>query len=633
MLRLVIIAFGTTVIATPLVRAMARRIGRIAHPTVDRWHAQPVALLGGIAIFVGVIAGIVALSPQLAQDSWTPGAGVLRIVAGIVLSSCVMFLTGLVDDLVGLKPTTKLILQAVSGAILVSSGAIFSVVPSTVINVLLTVFWFIALTNATNLLDNMDGITAGTAAIAAFGFAALFADEPALAGIALAVAGATVGFLIFNFSRASIFMGDAGSLFLGSMLAGLGASYSALRVSHKLDSVVLPLLLVLVPVLDTLLVMSTRLLAGRPVMQGGKDHTTHRLARVGLRDWQVALAVYSVGAVAAILAIDLARTSSAATAWGGILFVLAMLVVQAYLAKLSVYPQTSDVPIRRLAILLDDLLYKRRILDVLVDLVVFASAYWGAFLLRWDGAPPVSQAVTLADTVALVVGIRVVAFFASGVYHGRWHQVSVPDVHRVFRGTLLGSVASWLIIGRAWPGEVPASLFLLDGILVLLLAFAVRLSFRSLDTMRFHIGRRGRPTLIYGAGSGGELTVRELHANDELGLYPVGFIDDDPYKKGALILGIPVLGSITSLPQILRTQAVEKVVIGTAGLQSDARAALVEACRAAHVELSQLRLDLAKVDVSALDGASAGSMDGQEITDRKKAQGDGREAKVVARIG
>jgi len=628
-----VLAFGSALVATPIVRWLARRIGRIAHPTTDRWHAQPVALLGGIAIFIGALAGTFALAPELAGGSWIGGAGTLRIVAGVLISSTVMFATGLVDDLVGLKPTTKLVLQTVSGAILVSSGAIFVIVPSTVINVLLTVFWFIALTNAMNLLDNMDGITAGTAAIAALGFAALLADQPALAGLALALAGAAAGFLIFNFSRASIFMGDAGSLFVGSMLAGLGASYSSLHQSQRLDSVLLPMLLLVVPVLDTLLVMSTRLLARRPIMQGGKDHTTHRLSRVGLSDWQVAVVIYVVTAVSSILAVDLARSSSDSTALAGVLFVVTLFVVQAYLAKLPVYTPTGELPVGRAALLLDDLLYKRRILDVVVDLTVFASAYWGAFLLKWDGRPPTEGTTTLANTLALVLGLRIVSFFACGVYQGRWHQVSVPDVHRVLKGTLLGTALSWLVIGRLWPGApLPNSLFLLDGILVLLLTFGVRLSFRSLDSMRFHIGRRGRPTLIYGAGKGGDLTVRELHGNADLGLYPIGFIDDDPHKRGALILGIPVLGSVTALPEILRAHRVERVVIGTAGLTAAARSSLYSTCHAAGVELLQLKLNLNEVELGGGDLDEAGVADNGEGPERQRRKAQDTREKVVARL-
>ena len=588
-------AFIVALVATPAIRTIARRAGRISQPTSDRWHETPVALLGGIAIFLGVVVGIAPVLAGTFPQIGGQKPQIANYAIGIIASSLVMFGAGLADDLWGLRPNTKLILQAVAGAILVSSGCVFLLAPSTVVNVLVTVFWFIALTNAMNLLDNMDGITAGVAAIAAIGFAVLFSDQPALAGLALAVAGATIGFLIFNFSRASIFMGDAGSMFLGAMLAGLGAAYSSFQTDNHLDSVLLPILLVLVPVLDTMLVMTTRFLARRPVMQGGKDHTTHRLARIGLADWQVAIALYAVGGIASVLAVTLARTSNPATAWAGILFVLTALIIMAYLAKLPIYPRSTGMPVSRIALLVDDLLHTRRILDVLVDLAVFAVAYWGAFLLKWDGNPPIEQSAALSRTLALVVGLRVAAFFAVGAYRGRWHQVSVPDVHRILEGTALGTIAIWILVGGLVGPVVPVSVFLLDGVLVLMLAFGVRLSFRSFDAVRLHIGPRGAPTLIYGAGSGGELAVRELYANGQLGLFPVGFIDDDPHKRGATILGVPVLGGVNALSQMLATHKVERVVIGTKALGPEITRSLSDSCMAAGIPLLQMRVDLSPV--------------------------------------
>lgn len=588
-------AFIVALVATPAIRTIARRAGRISQPTSDRWHATPVALLGGIAIFLGVVVGIAPVLADTFPQIGGQNPQIANYAIGIIASSLVMFGAGLADDLWGLRPTTKLILQAVAGAILVSSGCVFLLVPSTVVNVLVTVFWFIALTNAMNLLDNMDGITAGVVAIAAIGFAVLFSDQPPLAGLALAVAGAAIGFLIFNFSRASIFMGDAGSMFLGAMLAGLGAAYSSLQTANHLDSVLLPILLVLVPVLDTMLVMTSRFLARRPVMQGGKDHTTHRLASIGLADWQVAIAIYAVGGIASVLAVTLARTSNPATAWAGILFVLTSLIIIAYLVKLPIYPRSTGMPVSRIALLVDDLLHTRRILDVLADLAVFAVAYWGAFLLKWDGNPPIEQSAALSRTLALVVGVRVAAFFAVGAYRGRWHQVSVPDVHRILEGTAVGTVAIWILVSGLVGPVVPVSVFLLDGVLVLMLAFGVRLSFRSFDAVRLHIGPRGAPTLIYGAGSGGELAVRELYANGQLGLFPVGFIDDDPHKRGATILGVPVLGGVNALSQILATHKVERVVIGTKALGPEITRSLSDSCMAAGIPLLQMRVDLSPV--------------------------------------
>ncbi|HJQ54928.1 MAG TPA: hypothetical protein VJ825_13905 [Gemmatimonadaceae bacterium] len=625
----ILVAFAAAILLTPFVRMMAAHAGRVAHPRADRWHSKPVALMGGIAIGASVLIGF-GLSAFTGRNE----LAFPRYITGILASATMMFAIGLVDDIKSLKPNTKLILTAAAAAVLVSSGAVYQVVPFTLGNVVFTMFWFIALTNAMNLLDNMDGITAGVAAIVALGFAALFRDTPALAAIPLAVAGACIGFLIFNFSPASIFMGDAGSLFLGATLAGLGATYSSIRPDGGLGSVVLPLLLVMVPIVDTALVMSTRLLARRPVTVGGRDHVTHRLAFIGLKDWQVALAIYGVAAAASILTVNLSEGFSPVTGVTAVLLLLTVVMIARYLAKLPIYPASAPSKVSRISMLVDELLYNLRILDAMVDLVVFAAAYWAAFLLRWGGAPPPAQSKVLMGTLALVAAVRLASFYAVGIYRGVWHQVSVRDVHRLLRAVVIGTLANFVIVALfLHHTEVGAGVFVIDGMVVLLLTFGVRLSYRSLDVMRSRLARPGSPTLIFGVGKGGELTVRELSANREYGLTPVGFLDDDPRKKGKIVFGLPVFGGRDAIASLVRSRNIERVVIGSQSLGSEALHALQDSCDAAGVELLQLRLQLTPV------GSNNGN--GQRMVAGMKPRGtiiwattpkEKRDSKIIAAI-
>jgi UDP-GlcNAc:undecaprenyl-phosphate GlcNAc-1-phosphate transferase len=585
-------AFAAALLLTPLVRICAARVGRVAHPRADRWHSKPVALMGGIAIGLST-----AVAFGIAVWRAEPGLGFPRYLTGILASSVIMFVIGLVDDIRSLKPNTKLILEAAAAAVLVSSGAVYQIAPFTLVNVVFTMFWFIALTNAMNLLDNMDGITAGTAAIVALGFAALFRDSPLLAALPLAVAGACIGFLIFNFSPASIFMGDAGSLFLGAALAGLGATYSNTRSGANFEAVLLPMVLVLVPIVDTALVMSTRLLARRPVTVGGRDHVTHRLAFIGLKDWQVAVGIYAVAAAATLLAVNLSDGFNPVTAVTAILFFVAVLVVARYLAKLPIHPIPAPTKVSHLSMLIDELLYNLRILDAMVDLVVFAAAYWGAYLLRWGGAPPPPQSKVLMATLAVVAAVRLASFYGVGIYRGVWHQVSVRDVHRLLRAVLIGTLANFLIVVVFLRHtEVGGSVFVIDGMLVLLFTFGLRLSYRSLDVMRNQLARPGSPTLIFGVGKGGELTMRELSANRDYGLTPVGFLDDDPRKKGKIVFGLPVFGGRDAIATLVETRNIERMVIGSQMLGADAVRELQDCCDEVGVELLQLRFHLTPVN-------------------------------------
>ena len=217
------LSLAVALLLTPAVRALARSLGLIARPTADRWHQRPTALMGGTAIAAATLVGVVAWFTLAALGVHTGSTEVQWWARAVVASAAFMFGVGLVDDVAGLRPQLKFILQLLAGVVLVAAGATLALTPSHLINVLATVFWFVALTNAFNLLDNMDGVAAGVGAIAALFLGITFAFQGVWlhAAVAWSLTGAALGFLRYNFHPASIFMGDAGSLFIGSLLAGL----------------------------------------------------------------------------------------------------------------------------------------------------------------------------------------------------------------------------------------------------------------------------------------------------------------------------------------------------------------------------------------------------------------------------
>ena len=220
-------ALAAAVALTPVCRTLAGRLGLVARPAPDRWHRQPTALLGGCAI---LFAGAVGLSVGAAVlgDRWRSGAGDVGVgtVVGVALSAVFMFVVGVIDDVKHLRPQLKFILQTLAGVVLVSFGGVLPLSPWYGANVVITLFWFVGVTNAFNLLDNMDGVAAGVAAIASLFLGMALAHKGAWlqASVAWSLTGASLGFLRYNFSPASIFMGDGGSLLLGSALAGLAVS-------------------------------------------------------------------------------------------------------------------------------------------------------------------------------------------------------------------------------------------------------------------------------------------------------------------------------------------------------------------------------------------------------------------------
>ncbi|MBV9547142.1 MAG: undecaprenyl/decaprenyl-phosphate alpha-N-acetylglucosaminyl 1-phosphate transferase, partial [Chloroflexi bacterium] len=249
------LGLGISAVLTPIVARVARTHGIVAAPRQDRWHQKPTPLLGGVAIYLGTVAVIVTF---INLDS--------RLIA-LLVGGTLLFLTGLVDDFRHLRPHTKLIVQIVAACILVVSGVQVGTPWLTVVAIPITILWVVGITNAFNLLDNMDGLSAGTALIAsAFLFA--FSVSTGNAGIAvlsLAVAGGALGFLIYNFNPARIFMGDSGAMFLGFTLSSVTLLATRDMASDVFFVLLVPAAMMGLPLFDTALVTVVRTIEGRPL--------------------------------------------------------------------------------------------------------------------------------------------------------------------------------------------------------------------------------------------------------------------------------------------------------------------------------------------------------------------------------
>lgn len=312
-------AFGLAVMLTPGVRWLARRWGAVAQPRPDRWHKKPTALLGGVAIFLAVAVTQLAVGPSVSNGM------------GWMIGAAFMFLVGLTDDLRRIRPYQKLTAQLLAAGIVMVDGQSLSSTGSPVFDGLVTVLWLVGVTNALNLIDNVDGLAAGVAAISAGFFAAYFLrHRDTNEAIRLAAfAAALLGFLIYNFNPASIFMGDGGSQFIGFYLATTALQTGSSSDNWLVNVFVLVLFLA-VPIFDTSFVTITRLRERRPISQGGRDHTSHRLIALGLSERTTVCVMYVVaifagyvglnlGALAPFAAILVIGLTIGATAYAGIL--------------------------------------------------------------------------------------------------------------------------------------------------------------------------------------------------------------------------------------------------------------------------------------------------------------------------
>ena len=287
----VVLAIGMT----PVARWLAPRIGMMDKPEARKVHRHPVPRLGGAAIYLVVIVPALLLGERYNFAQF----------GTILIGATGVSFMGLVDDRWGLRPIVKLVGQVLAALLLYFNGIYVGTFRQPVLDGVATVLWVVIITNAINLLDNMDGLAAGIAAITATYFALMcfFSGQYLVGGLSIAVLGACLGFLFYNLSPANIFMGDSGSLFLGYTLAALGIK---LRFPDNVTFVtwMVPVLVMGLPIFDTTMVIMSRLRRRKnPLTTPGKDHVSHRLVAAGMTQREAVLSLYVIAFILGLLAI------------------------------------------------------------------------------------------------------------------------------------------------------------------------------------------------------------------------------------------------------------------------------------------------------------------------------------------
>jgi UDP-GlcNAc:undecaprenyl-phosphate GlcNAc-1-phosphate transferase len=280
------IAAIVTYLLTPFIRVLAVRLGYLDHPKDNKVHAHPTPLLGGVAVFAGFATALFTKSKIIE----------LEPVQAMLIGAFILLVIGLIDDKMGMMPNFKLLGQFLAAMIIIKSGLLIGFMGNYYLNIVVTYVWIIGITNSFNLLDNMNGLCAGITAISAifFGVISYFNGQPVITALSLALAGSSLGFLKYNFPKASLFMGDSGSLVLGYILSSL-AIMSGWKTSPTITmSAFIPILILGYPVFDTAFVSIMRIREKRSIFQGGKDHSSHRLALLGLKRYKTVLIIYGI---------------------------------------------------------------------------------------------------------------------------------------------------------------------------------------------------------------------------------------------------------------------------------------------------------------------------------------------------
>jgi UDP-GlcNAc:undecaprenyl-phosphate/decaprenyl-phosphate GlcNAc-1-phosphate transferase len=585
-----IISLLASMLSMPAMRWLSYKTGLLATPRDDRWHRKPTPILGGPGMLIALtISLLIAVITQ-------PGLNLLLARWSILLGTLIMFLVGLLDDARHLKPPVKLVVQLLAATIVIFFGHnTINFFRWPIANIMLTFFWLVGITNAINLLDNMDGLAGGVALIAT-GFLSVFfyrVGDMGLLILSLALAGSILGFLVFNFPPAKIFMGDSGSMFIGFLLAALAVARRT-QASNIFAIIGVPTLVFLLPILDTILVTITRLLRGQSPALGGTDHTSHRLVAFGLSERQALFVLYGIALLSGMASIALEALNYDLSLVLIPILLIGLSLFAAYLARLKVIstPQNEQSTITRW---IANLTYKRRLFEIIFDLLLIGVSYYVAYWLHYGFTMTAISMNLFLLTWPIALAVTYASLYSFGVYRGMWRYIGIIDLLRYVGATILSAVGTWAIAKLVYPTQpFTGEVFLLYSVFLLIGLAGSRSSFIILDRIynRRFTGVEKVNVLLYGAEDAGEIALRWILRNPAIGYSVVGFLDDDVLKQGSSIHGVNVLGCVDNLEQYISEKNIGGIIATTeSGLHTPQGEKLVKTCKQKGVWVRVLRLE------------------------------------------
>jgi len=609
------ISLALSLLLTPLVMRIAGAIGAMDMPNERKIHTRPVPRLGGVAVWGSVFFTIVLLSlfgPS--PISWSKS---LSMNGALLCSAFVLVVSiGIWDDIHQLPPGPKFMVQLAAASLCYLGGFRIATITNPFnmgsftlgwLDFPITVIWIIGVTNSFNLIDGLDGLATGVAAIATmtiFSILMLKGNEPA-ALLALIFTGALLGFLRYNFNPARIFLGDSGSLMIGLALALLSIKSST--KGSTTVAILVPLLALGLPIMDTLIAMLRRLLDS--LMPGRKPekllskvhamflpdrkHIHHRLVTLGFSHKNTVLTLYLVACAFGLGALIITISNSIGAT---------MIIIAATLAMIS---GVRHLQYKEMAILRNGILlpiyewpgFKSALIHGFMDLAFIALAFSGSFALMLGGEFDHEVRARLLFNLPVVCVIQIIALTLSGSYRGAGNATSVDDLLRIVRsvGVSVACTAAVFILFVNDASLHHAIFFVSDFYLLVSLMIASRISYHVLTYFFKRETKEGKNVLIYGANSRGVLTLHQILDDERLQLKPIGFLDEHPLLQGKWINGYKVLGGHWKLPRLLNRYHVAEILLSGDDLREEVVRRVTEFGKRNGVTITRMRVNLEEI--------------------------------------
>lgn len=557
----IIIAFFTSLISTWFIKEICLNHGIVEIPQKDRWSNRSVAKFGGIAIFISIFLSLLLMKE------------INTFVYFILIGSSVIFLLGFLDDIFSVSPSVKFFIQMLIGVLSYYYGFKFFHISPTYISFPLTILWYVGIINSINLLDNMDGLSSGITAIISLiiGISALLSQNFILVELSFIVMAACIGFLVYNFNPAKIFMGDCGSMLLGFLLAAISLLATNYSASNLAITLFLPLMFMAIPIFDTSFVTLSRLFNKRKISVGGKDHSSHRLVQLGLSERKAVFFIYIICLFIGFSALAFQVFNIQLWYSGIVLIVISLFFLGLFLSKISVYEDESEISKSGSKFSLNWETHKNTFspaakqgFEIIVDIILITFSYTVAYILRYETGIQSAQWDLFSITLPIIIIIQLISLFIFSVHGGVWQYIGIPNLLNILKSIIVSGIILFiyfeLIIN---PAPYSQSLLIIHLMMSCLLLCASRLSYRLINIFFFQESNKINLTnvLIYGAGSGGDEIVRSIINNPAHKYNIVGFIDDDKRKKNLTIFGVPILGTRDDLSILIKKKNVEEIII------------------------------------------------------------------------